>query len=176
MSRCTSARVRVAAFFSRLSRRLACTVAWASVLGAGASCVEIHGGAIEVAWVIFAPGGRAIRDCACAEPPIAEVRLELASTSDGSNPCAGASSCRFPCAQQTGSTPFNIPPGDYSMRLTAMGGDGSDLGAAQGFRSTPPTLWPVVRGQPTELDALTIEAPCSAACNGQSNTEPCARP
>jgi hypothetical protein len=139
-------------------------------------CVEIHGGAIEVAWVIFDPGGRAIRDCACTEPPISQVRLDLASTTDGSNPCASASSCRFTCTHQTGSTPFEIPPGEYTMSLTALGADGSALGTALGFRSTPPTLWPVVRGQPTEVDAVAIEAPCSDLCNGQSSTSPCDRP
>ena len=140
------------------------------------ACVQIHGGAIEVSWAIFAPGGRAIADCSCVDPAIAEMRLNLSSLTDGADPCAGRSECQFACGHKTGSTPFDIAPGSYSMSLTALGADGTDLQSAPGFRSTPPTTWPVVWGQPTELDALTIEAPCASACNGQSATEPCARP
>ena len=172
---CTKYRARCASIDARLTE----IVAWVGVAGLAAlgasGCVEIHGGAIEVAWVIFDPGGRAIRDCTCTEPAIAEVRLDLASTADGSNPCASSPFCRFACSRQTGSTPFNVPPGEYAMSLTALGADGSEL-TTLGSNSPPPILRPVDRGQPTELDAISIQAPCSDLCNGQSKTSPCARP
>lgn len=162
-----------------LSKRIAWM--WSFLLGATATalpaCVQIHGGAIEVSWAIFAPGGRAINDCGCVDPAIVEIRLNLSSTdAAGANPCEGRAECQFSCGQKTGSTPFDIPSGRYSMWLTALGAGDTDLEGAPGFRSTPPSTWPVVWGQPTELDALTIEAPCASACNGQSMTQPCAPP
>lgn len=157
--------------------------AWPLLIGStalaltSAGCVQIHGGAIEVSWAIFAPGGRAITDCSCVDPEIVEMRLNLSSVDGaGTNPCGDRAECRFACGRKTGSTPFDVPPGRYAMWLSALGADGADLELAPGFRSTPPSTWPVVWGQPTELDALTVEAPCASACNGQSMTQPCARP
>ena len=138
-------------------------------------CVEIHGGAVEISWAIFAPGGRATNDCSCTNPEIANVRLELISTADGSNPCAALDSCEFQCGRKSGSTPFVVPPGRYSFSLLAFGIDGTRLGDTLGFRFTPPVTRPVEWGKPTELDAFTIEAPCSDACNGQTMNQPCAR-
>src|SRR5262249_45658142 len=86
-----------------------------------AACVKVDGGAVEISWVIRSKAGSAITDCGCSSPSIAKVRLrlELVSGVDGGapmagngaslEPCAGNAQCDFPCARQTGSTPFNIP-------------------------------------------------------------------
>src|SRR6266700_8127978 len=79
-----------------------------------AGCVRIDGGAVEVSWVVRSTDGRAITDCSCANPAISKVRIDLVGMNgdiDQTQPCAGRTSCEFPCQRQTGSTPFNINPG-----------------------------------------------------------------
>jgi hypothetical protein len=143
------------------------------------SCVQIDGGAVEVSWVIHA-NGRAITDCGCSFPEIASVRLDLVGHGgaiEGTTPCAGRARCEFACQRQTGATPFDIPEthGDemYGIRLVAVGLDGNDLPTV----TTPaPILRTVVRGQPTEVEALVLEAGCALTCEGMNNSGVCARP
>ena len=124
---------------------------------------------------IFARDGRAITDCACAEPAIAFVRLDLVSDPPpGNQPCAGTNSCRFACSRKVGATPFMIPPGRYLMSVVPVGLDGIDIPPAS-VRSPPPVSRYVVTGQPTELEAFMLEsASCAERCNSQGITEPCA--
>lgn len=143
-------------------------------------CVEIDGGAVEVSWAIFAPDGRAITDCGCANPSIAFVRLQLVSQLDGAEPCAGNDACRFACGPKTGATPFTVPPGHYLMSVVAVGSAGADLptvavpGDPTLAVSTPaPLSATVVRGQPTELEAFTLHAACASQCDGGGIFNPC---
>src|SRR5262245_8162797 len=104
-----------------LDRQMKPTIAFLSLGCLLAGCVKIDGGAVEISWVIRSRSGSAITDCGCSSPSIATVRLrlELDSGEDGGAvdggsqatlmPCAGNAQCDFPCARQTGSTPFNIP-------------------------------------------------------------------
>lgn len=150
------------------------------VLTGTAGCVEINGGAVEVFWSIFTKDGRAITDCSCAEAagatgeagvPLAYVRLNLVSYPDpGSEPCAGQASCRFSCNRKVGATPFMIPPGQYLMSLVAVSADFVDLPSVG---SPAPQSRPVVRGQPTELEAFMLEATCATRCNSAGMTQPC---
>ena len=160
-----------------------CALPFFVALSAGA-CVDINGGAVEVPWAIFTPDGRAITDCACAleppaagqaiteERPIAYVRLDLVSASNGTNPCLGLDSCRFTCGRKIGATPFMIPEGQYEMSLVPLAEDGTVL-AEQGLTPVAPVSRPVTRGQPTELEAFAITATCASRCNGGSATQPC---
>jgi hypothetical protein len=123
----------------------------ATLLGAasgGLGCVDINGGAVEVAWGVFAKDGRAINDCSCAvaltppeaETPIAFVRLDLVSDNDAADqPCAGTNNCRFSCNRKIGATPFMIKPGRYLMSLVAVDGAGNDFPAGS-VDSPPPEL------------------------------------
>ena len=139
-----------------------------AVLGTG--CVDVSGGAVEFPWAIFARDGRAITDCACADPPIAYVALALVSEADGSDPCAFAASCRFTCGRKIGATPFFIPPGSYQMSIVPMDGT---LNVLPTVDTVPPVVREVARGQPTELDAFMLTASCADRCNGGSPTQPC---
>src|SRR5450432_2079072 len=152
----------------------ALTLVLASAVVAGlvslVGCVEINGGAVEVSWAIFARDGRAINDCGCSEPRIAEVRLNLVSDPGGaSQPCAGVAACRFSCGRKVGATPFMVPPGQYLMSLVPIGSDGNDLPAAGGpdvaVLAPPAQSRTVVRGQPTELEAYMLEASCASRCD-----------
>jgi hypothetical protein len=155
-------------------------------LGAIAGCVDVNGGAVEVAWAVFARDGRAINDCSCAalssdvsssEPRvgIAYVRLNVVSDpTPDSQPCAGKDSCRFACNRKVGATPFMIPPGRYLMSLVPVGADGNDIAATE-VKAPPPISRFVVTGQPTELEAFMLEAAnCASACNVGGITNACA--
>lgn len=150
-------------------------LAWPALVAlvAPAGCVDIDGGAVEIAWAVFTKDGRAITDCACADPPIPYVRLNLASDPGGAiQPCAGLAACRLACNRKIGATPFIIPPGRYLMSLVAVGADGADL--AEGAVESPaPQSRAVVRGQPTELEAYMLRTNCAVQCNSADFTQPC---
>ena len=136
-----------------------------------AGCVDINGGAVEISWWVFTKDGHAITDCACADPQIPYVRLNLVSDPGGDlEPCAGSDACRFSCHRKTGATPFVIPPGRYLMSLVAVGADGVDL---PGVQSPSPQSRVVVSGQPTELEAYVLYANCAMRCNSSDITQPC---
>ena len=139
------------------------------------ACVKINGGAVEISWVVISPSGGGINDCSCADPPIAKVRLVLngkGGTIEGTTPCAGEAQCDFPCQNQTGATQFDIPPTgpgeSYAVSVVAVGNDGIEI--PQNEIMTPATPAPILlqvsNGQPTEVDAFTLVAPCSMACSG----------
>ncbi len=139
------------------------------------ACVKIDGGAVEISWVVISPSGGGITDCSCADPAIAKVRLVLVGmggTIEGATPCAGKAQCDFPCQNQTGATQFDIPPTgpgeSYKVSVVAVGDDGLEIPPTEMMTpATPdPILLQVTEGQPTEVDAFTLVAPCSLACSG----------
>lgn len=142
------------------------------------ACVKIHGGAVEISWVVISPSGSGITDCSCADPAIAKVRLVLVGVHgdggaiEGATPCAGQAQCDFSCQNQTGATQFDIPPTGPTewYRATVVAVDGSGAEIPQTEIMTPPTPAPILlqvsEGQPTEVDAFTLVAPCAPACSG----------
>jgi hypothetical protein len=139
------------------------------------ACVPINGGAVEISWVVISPSGGGITDCSCADPAIAKVRLRLVGKGgaiEGSTPCAGKAQCDFPCQNQTGATHFDIPPTgpgeSYQISVVALGNDGLEIPQTEIMTpATPaPILLQVSEGQPTEVDAFTLVAPCAPACSG----------
>jgi hypothetical protein len=143
--------------------------------GAAVSCVPIDGGAVEASWIVVAVDGHAIARCDCSDPEIDSVRFKLVGDSPavrGSEPCRERAECQFSCERRTGATPFDIPPGVYQMSLTPLDTAGQDLGALDpaGVLTPAPVLREVVRGQPTQLDALAIVAGCAPRCSQNKNT------
>jgi hypothetical protein len=153
-------------------------LAWPAVIAcvgllAPVGCIDINGGAVEIAWAAFTKDGRAITDCSCADPSIATVRLNLVSDPDGaSQPCADLAACRFACNRKIGATSFMIPPGRYLMSLVAVGADGVDL-PVSAVESPAPQSREVVSGQPTELEAYMLRTNCAVQCNSADFTQPC---
>jgi hypothetical protein len=154
-------------------------IVFLALAGAAVSCVSIDGGAVEASWVVRSDDGRAITECTCAAPEIARVRLSLVGAgidNAGMRPCQDRASCEFPCARNTGATPFDIPPGMYLVSLTPVDVSGLDLSAQEPKVETPaPLLREVVRGQPTQLDALSIVAMCAPSCSGANKGKVCSR-
>lgn len=159
-------------------------VAAALLTFAGAGCVKIDGGAVEISWVVRSTAGAAITDCSCAGTPtatIAAVRLVLIGVGEGINgnmPCAGQAQCDFPCQRQSGSTAFDIPETRgsqrYGISVEAVDANGARIESPD--VSTPaPILREVVRGQPTETEAFQIVAPCRDECR-MNGSGVCARP
>ena len=152
-------------------------IVFLAVAGAAVSCVSIDGGAVEASWVVIALDGHAIAHCSCSDPQIDSVRMKLVGKSTavmGSEPCRDRPSCQFSCERRTGATPFDIPAGDYLMSLVPVDAAGQDL-TATGVQGRPvvtpaPVLREVVRGQPTQLDALAIVAGCAPSCSQNKNT------
>ena len=139
------------------------------------ACVKINGGAVEISWVVISPSGGGITDCSCADPAIAKVRLVLVGvggTIEGATPCAGQAQCDFPCQNQTGATQFDIQPTgpgeSYNVSVTAVGDDGAEIPQTEIMTPTTPApiLRQVTNGQPTEVEAFTLVAPCAPACSG----------
>jgi hypothetical protein len=137
------------------------------------ACVKINGGAVEISWLVVSSGtGGIITDCSCADPAISKVRLVLVGvggTIDGATPCAGKAQCDFSCQNQTGATPFDIPPtgpGEwYQVSVVAVDASGVEIPQSE-IMTPAPILRQVVEGQPTETDAFTLVAPCAPSCNG----------
>jgi hypothetical protein len=136
------------------------------------ACVKINGGAVEISWVVISPSGGGITDCGCADPAIAKVRLVLVGMGgaiDGATPCAGQAQCDFPCQNQTGATQFDIPPTgpgeSYEVSVVAVDGNGDEV-PQQEIMTPAPILRSVIEGQPTEVEAFTLVAPCAPTCDG----------
>lgn len=143
---------------------------------AAVSCVQIDGGAVEASWVVRSDDGRAITECRCSNPQIANLRFRLTGVSEavkGTDPCKGRAACTFSCQRHSGTTPFDIPPGSYLISLVPLDAAGQDLGMATAERravGTPaPVLRDVVTGQPTQLDALAVVAGCAPTCSVNTN-------
>jgi hypothetical protein len=156
----------------------------AAVVGAcgfltAGGCVEIDGGAVEVSWVVRSTSGSAITSCSCADPPIDKVRLVIVPRGpsiEGNKPCENQAQCEFPCQRQTGSTAFNVKPTQegesYEISVVAVGEDGNVI---EGVMKPAPVLRSVVKGQPTEVEAFQLVAPCREECE-MNGSGVCARP
>ena len=160
-------------------RRLTIVALGVFLESAAGSCVQIDGGAVEVSWVVHA-NGRAITDCTCSDPEIASVRIDIVGNGgaiQGTKPCAGQPKCVFSCSRQTGATPFNIPETHsdetYLIQLVAVDKNGHDLPIRAPLAPISQT---VVRGQPTELEAVTLDSGCAVECETLNKTGVCARP
>lgn len=169
-----------AVLVNRLKSRVLAVASAVAVALLAAGCVRIDGGAVEVSWVVRSTTGSQITSCSCADPPIDKVRLKLKLVGGPSiqdnNPCDGPAHCDFPCQRQTGSTAFVVKPTQagesYEISIVAVGVDGSEL---PGVMSPAPILRSVVEGQPTEVEAFQLVAPCSSECE-MNGSGVCARP
>jgi hypothetical protein len=132
------------------------------------SCVEVEGGAVELAWVLRTPLGHAVSSCECANPPIKWVRLRLAGRSGavlGTDPCAGRDACRFACKGSNGTTPLDIPEGEYDISVEPLDASGGLITREDGTRATPePITRTVSWGQSVDMGAVQIVTACAERC------------
>lgn len=121
-----------------------------AVLAAG--CLELDGGAVEVAWVVRDTDQRART---CKEADIAHVRVTVLRETDGGvyeDLCrAGViGRCTFDCEAGDGTTPFKIPAGWYFFGLEVRDGDGQRKPESE-VEVPAPTRRRVLRGQMVDL-------------------------
>lgn len=99
-----------------------------SALGA---CLQIDGGAVEVAWVVRL-SDQTKGDCndPSLSEPIDRLRLVIKNAHDPTvDLCETGeiSGCEFDCELGSGVTPFNIPEGSYLLGLQPLSADGSPI-------------------------------------------------
>ena len=102
-----------------------------SVLAPVAGCLEIDGGAVEVAWVLRYSNQTAA-ECTSTDSPVDIHRIRLkvmpADEPDRDLCAEGAlDGCEFGCGDTGGTTPFNIPAGTYFFGLQPLTADGSPI-------------------------------------------------
>lgn len=148
-------------------------LAWVLLLGA---CLEIDGGAAEVAWVLRDSRQRAAKcdseSLRTLGVTISRVRLRiqpLSSTGDlGEDLCEAGQvrGCEFSCRSLGGTTPFSIPlpegqeSADYFFSLAPLTADGTPIGP-EVVAVPPPMRRTIWKGGLTDLGLwmLVIPAP-----------------
>ena len=146
------------------SSKWALVAAFVATLG-NSQCIEINGGAVELAW--------AVRDYegdknTCSKSGITDVKICWQAIGDGApypdpecqavNTDAGfvEQFATFPCVNNRGVSRFEVPPGPTSffVRLTC-----EDGAAPEGpFQTPPPVERNVLSGEIVTLDQILIVA------------------
>jgi hypothetical protein len=113
----------------------------ALVAGLLAGCLEVSGGAVEIAWVLR-DDAQGSADCTDADPDLHTLRLSIVPVSgDPTDLCAtgAVKGCQFSCQESAGSgiTAFAVPPGDYFLGLVPETVDGTPLAANRVAVPTP---------------------------------------
>jgi len=127
---------------------------------AGESCVDVHGGAVDLSWTIFGPNGQACcpngNFCKAAGAGV-RVRVQLRQKT-----CEAPSTDRFfACELVQGATAFDISPDDtYCIAVDAIDQNGAVVATGPG-----PVLRDVVRGDVVELGAVALTvSQCPSPC------------
>jgi hypothetical protein len=145
-------------------------------------CVDINGGAVEVAWTVIDPngdGGRPAR-LSCEDQRIARVYL-VGMRCDERGPsgecCASLDSgvCtteevpdfgKWDCDRLRGTTGFDIPTGTWALGLRAeCQPDENGVRREADVRVPDPIVRDIVEGEVAQLDALMIAVPGGTACD-----------
>ncbi|MFH0902844.1 MAG: hypothetical protein V2A73_19620 [Pseudomonadota bacterium] len=163
---------------------------WALVLPAvcslsATSCVDVHGGAVELSWVMRRPDGEQTE---CVDWGLTGVRLELMQVVDekpnekpNEKPDGGdqrqtryrpTSREGWPCELGRASSRFDVPPGSWALRLIVLC-DAADGGPPTSVRVPDSVVREFVDGEVVELGALlitvdrsTADQPCKARTSG----------
>jgi hypothetical protein len=123
----------------------------------GMGCVDIHGGAVEVAWAIYASTGRACCPngdfCRAAQATTVTAHLHPET-------CAGAELTRgFPCHRGEAASGFDIPPGLYCITIDAVDTQGQVIA-----RGPAPLLRQISTGDVSELGAVALTLVDDSRC------------
>jgi hypothetical protein len=125
----------------------------------GLSCVEVEGGAVELAWTLRTPDGSA--RVACAEAQIAEIRVCWQPVEG--EPAVDWPACSperqraFSCAAERGVSRFEIAPGRTQFWIEPVCEDGA-VAAPETYVVPRPIAREVQDGKVSTLDALLIVA------------------
>ena len=134
----------------------------ALVLGTifGQGCVDVHGGAIDLSWTIFAPNGQACcpnGDFCRAAGEGVRVRVRLHPDTCSTPPVDRF----FACPLVQGATAFDIfPDGAYCIAVDAIDATGAVVATGPG-----PVIRDIVRGDVVELGAVALTvSQCPSPC------------
>jgi hypothetical protein len=116
----------------------------------------VSGGAVEVAWRLFGPSGRACEGDACENTAVTEVRLcarpldgTPAGTTIDADGCLEGGEFVYACKDGEGTTRFDVPAARYALTV--------DVRPTTVAASTPPPLVRDVRkGAITQLGVMQI--------------------
>ena len=153
----TAATASVDAWIRDPRRVTRVAVLWVTMI-ACAGCIEIEGGAAEVAWSLRSFEGEAVE--ACADARIQDVRLCWEAVGDGSV-SAGGGACRagerreFPCEESSGVTGFQLDPGSTAFWIEPICTD-EDPAAEGTYQVPPPIVRTVERGEIVSLNSLLL--------------------
>jgi hypothetical protein len=125
------------------------------------ACAPVHGGAIELAWALFAPGGSrgcCLSDVAggCKAAAARSVRVHLYASG-----CTGAEQPVhiFDCQLVQGATKLDVAPGRYCIAVDAI-----DAASAVVALGPPPIVRDVADGEVVELGAVALTVADPSRC------------
>jgi hypothetical protein len=134
------------------------------------ACVDINGGAVELAWALFGSGGRQCcnEDNPCLAAQVDEVWLRLQPIS-ASGTASASLDFPFACNLNQSATNFVIPEGRYRITVDARNTQHPACLAS----GPAPIEREIHRGEVAELGALALTVP-RCGCGDERN--PCTQP
>lgn len=134
--------------------------------GSSLSCVDVEGGAVELAWTLRTFDGST--RVSCAEARIAEVRVcwQPLDESVTAPACVAGQYRAFPCEAERGVSRFEIPPGSTQFWVEPVCEDGAPA-AERTFQVPRPIGRQVQDGKVAALDALLIVASATTRADRQ---------
>ena len=120
----------------------------------GLACVNIDGGAVELAWVVRSQSGNPL---GCSK----SVKLDTAQVELHVNPygepvagfCTNATAYRWACIEDQGGTPFEIAAGLYEFQIAVC----CQNGLVADVAVPPKALRQIGEGEVTSLNAWLVE-------------------
>ena len=131
----------------------------AGLLAWAAGCVDVKGGAVELAWRIFAPSGAfccsSKNPCHAAGAQVVRLHLRPGSCMADELPLHS-----FACSDVQSSTAFDIlPEGTYCITVDAADAAGAAVAVGPG-----PIFREVTRGEVVELGAIALTVTDAQKC------------
>lgn len=133
---------------------------------AGAGCIEIEGGAVELSWSLRDFDGDAVE--ACDDARIDEVEI-CWQPSDGEAPsvdlgCRPGQRQSFPCSEENGVSGFTITPGPTAFWAHPIC-DTGEAAEEDTYQAPAPIVRTVEEGQIVTLNSLLIVvSPIASDC------------
>jgi hypothetical protein len=145
-----------------LARALLGALVWLAT-----GCVDIRGGAVELAWQLFTQAGSACCSdaaAACQATGASSVRVHLFP--DG---CQGSELPvhNFSCGSNQGASAFDIPPASYCIVVDAADAAENPVATGPG-----PVVRDFLRGDVVELGAVALTVNDPSRCPADSNQCP----
>lgn len=133
--------------------------------------MDVNGGAVELSWSLRTFEGDSLE--ACERAGIDSIRLCWLPQTDGGG--SGGGRCRptqyraFACADESGVTRFEIPPGPTSLWIEPVCADGLPADPNT-YQVPPPIVRTLEEGQVATLSSLLVAVSDNQSCTGPGCT------